>query len=136
MKQIIITLLLIISFLPLAQYSYAGTEVEITPPQIYIEGEGDSVLPTPSGTLKRDVTTVDVILDKILVPFINMLSNVFIGLAVVFLVFGGLQYVLAHGDEEKIKKSHRSIVWAVFGILLVMFSYTIVYILNYIFPTS
>ncbi len=47
-------------------------------------------------------------------------------LAVLFIVYGGFQYITAGADEERIRKARRTIRNALIGIVVVLFSYAIV----------
>ena len=51
----------------------------------------------------------------------------FIGIvAVIFLIFGGIQYASALGDEEKLDKAKRTIKYAIVGVVLASIAYLIV----------
>ena len=109
---------------------------EVTTPVFYEKpADGAGTLPTPTGSYsgKGGAIKPDDALDKIVIDLIDTVSNIFIGFSVLFIIVAGIQYVLAQGEEEKIKKAHRSIIWAAAGVLVVMLSYTIVYIINTIF---
>lgn len=133
MKKVIAIALLLLAIIP-AQPVYAAMEVSdegLASPDFYVPETGKKVLPTVGGEYS-DFYTVNSVFETI-ASMINMTSNVFIGFAVFFIVLAGLQYVLAQGDEEKIKQSHRSVMWAVGGIVLIMLSYAIVYVINTVF---
>ena len=103
---------------------------KITAPDIYSQKEGGAkVLPQK----EYDILGPEEALNEVVVGVINQVSNVFIGFSVLFIIVAGIQYVLAQGDEEKIKKAHKSIMWSVAGVILVMLSYTIIYIVNTLF---
>ncbi len=53
-------------------------------------------------------------------------------LALVMLVLAGVQMLTAYGDEEKITTAKKNATWAVAGLLLAIFSYAIVEVLNYL----
>ncbi len=108
-----------------------------TPPHIYApavdkDGQKIGTLPTPTGSYSN-IVTKEVALDETIVKIINQTSNVFIGFSVLFIIVAGIQYVLAQGDEEKIKKAHKSILWSALGVILVMLSYTIIFIISTVF---
>ena len=48
------------------------------------------------------------------------------GVAVIFVVFGGLQYVTAGSDETKTEEARQTITNAVIGIAIIAFSFTII----------
>ncbi len=131
MKKVIIISLLALMCIPFISPTLAINVGGESPPNFYEPEEGKKVLPTVQGEYS-DAYTVNQVFETI-ASMINMTSNVFIGFAVFFIVLAGLQYVLAQGDEEKIKQSHRSVMWAVGGIVLIMLSYAIIYVINTVF---
>jgi hypothetical protein len=65
--------------------------------------------------------------------FLNKLINILIGLtaaiAVVFIIFGGYQYMTAMGNEEQIKKGHKTMTWGMMGVMLALLSFAIVQVI-------
>jgi len=71
---------------------------------------------------------------------LNWLQNVFFkntlnkligwtaALSVVFLILGGYQYLTAIGNDEQIKKAHKTITWSLVGVILAMLAFAIVQI--------
>jgi len=57
--------------------------------------------------------------------FINGLTGIAAALAIFFIVFNGGGMMLAAGDTEKIKKARQGCIWALIGLLVIMFSYVI-----------
>ncbi len=47
-------------------------------------------------------------------------------LALVFLVYGGLNYIMSEGDKTKVESARRTIVYAIIGLLVAFFSFVIV----------
>ena len=47
-------------------------------------------------------------------------------LAVVFVVYGGIQYSLSMGEPAKVKQAKDTILYAVIGLVVVMISFTII----------
>lgn len=64
---------------------------------------------------------------------VNNIFNVVLALAgavaVAFIVWGGVQYTLSQGDTGKIKKAKDTLLYAIVGVIVVMFSFVI---LNYV----
>jgi hypothetical protein len=59
----------------------------------------------------------------------NILNTVFLvtgALATIIIIFGGLRYVLAFGSSEKIQQAKQTIIYAVVGLVVSVFAYTIV----------
>ena len=50
------------------------------------------------------------------------------GLAVVFLIIGGIQYVLSRGNEEAATAAKKTMTAAVFGLVIIIMAYAIVFI--------
>ena len=51
-------------------------------------------------------------------------------LCMLMIIWGGLNYTASVGDDEKIKKSKKTIHYAIWGILIIGFSYAIIKIVN------
>lgn len=55
------------------------------------------------------------------------------GLATVFLIYGGIQYALAAGDENQIQKAKRTMFWSVAGLIIALLARSVAqFILNII----
>lgn len=54
-------------------------------------------------------------------------------LAVVFIFYGGISFILSGGKEEKVKDAINTIRYAIIGLLIVIFSFTVVAIVGRIF---
>jgi len=48
------------------------------------------------------------------------------GLAVIALIYSGIMYFTAYGDEAKAKLAKRNSTWAIIGIVIIVLSYTLV----------
>lgn len=48
------------------------------------------------------------------------------GLAVLFLVVGGIYYIIAQGDPERVEKAKKTIKYAITGIVFILLSLVIV----------
>jgi hypothetical protein len=57
---------------------------------------------------------------------INYLLGITFGLAVLFIVIGGLRYIVSGGNEESAEKGKKTILNAVIGIIIVILSYIII----------
>ena len=47
-------------------------------------------------------------------------------LALIYIIWGGLQYMTAAGNEEQTKKAKTTITWAFIGLVLIIASYALV----------
>ncbi len=73
--------------------------------------------------------------DKDLLDFVYRVINLSIGLAglvaVVFLIYNGIRYILSAGDEGKVEKATKGITYAIIGLVICFVSVLIVnFILN------
>ena len=57
---------------------------------------------------------------------VNWLLSIAFGLAVLFLIIGGLRFILSGGNEESAEKAKNTVVNALIGIVLIILSYVIV----------
>lgn len=91
--------------------------------------------------LVRSVNAIDIILppnptpDENLLDFIYRMINLAIGMAgliaVVFLIYNGIQYILSAGEESKVEKATKGITYAIIGLVICFVSVLIVnFILN------
>ncbi|MFA6521233.1 MAG: pilin [Candidatus Gracilibacteria bacterium] len=53
--------------------------------------------------------------------------------AVVFIIIGGMQMILGVGNEEAIGKGKKTIIWAIFGLVIVILSVAMVNIVTNLF---
>jgi len=47
-------------------------------------------------------------------------------LALFYLVWGGILWMTSGGNSDKVKKGKDSIVWAIFGMAIIFFSYAVI----------
>lgn len=47
-------------------------------------------------------------------------------IAVAMLIIGGIRFMISRGDKDKVQKAKNTIVYAIIGLILVIFSYAIV----------
>lgn len=52
------------------------------------------------------------------------------GIAVLFVVIGGFQYILSAGNEENAKKGKQTVVNAIIGLVLIILSYVIITVIT------
>ena len=70
---------------------------------------------TPGTTVAAESSIVDLIL-----RIASMFMAVVAGVAVVALIFGGISYAMALGNDEKIQKAKRMIFWSIFGLVVAL----------------
>jgi hypothetical protein len=62
-----------------------------------------------------------------IVNFLLVLAG---SLAVIFLIVGGIRYIISSGSPDGIEKAKKTITYAIIGIIVIILSYIIVAILN------
>ncbi|MBN1494459.1 hypothetical protein JW911_01830 [Candidatus Peregrinibacteria bacterium] len=83
-----------------------------------------STLPGPQGT---DVRDANLYLQQSFLPSITMtVIRIAIPLAVVFLIFGAVQFLTAYGSDEKLNIAKKTITWSLVGLVISLLSYAIV----------
>ena len=65
----------------------------------------------------------------------DWLFYLLLGIAVVFIVIGGIYYTTAQGDPEKIKKAGQSILYALIGVIVASLAKGLVTLVQY-FPVE
>ncbi len=74
----------------------------------------------PGGVIKEQITNTAV------TNIFNFVLAIAGAIAVAFIVWGGVQYILSHGEPGHITKAKNTLLYAVIGLLVVMFSLVIV----------
>lgn len=87
-------------------------------------------LPGPTVTEQNDSSIRDILVNRILprvaITFIGFIA----GLALVFVIIGGVRFVTAYGNEESIDKAKKQVIYGLVGLMLAVLSYTIVSIVT------
>ena len=65
----------------------------------------------------------------------DWLYYILLGVAVLFIVLGGISYVTASGDPEKLKKAGQSILYALIGVIVASLAKGLVLLVQY-FPVE
>ena len=64
--------------------------------------------------------------DGTLSNVINTILYVAGVVAVAMLIFGGIRFMVSRGDKDKVQKAKNTVIYAIIGLILVIFSYAIV----------
>lgn len=67
---------------------------------------------------------------ELVAMIINILTGIGISLSVIYIMIAGIQYITSMGKEEKIKRARNSLVSAITGLIVVISSVTIVYVVG------
>jgi hypothetical protein len=73
---------------------------------------------------------------SLLIKIIKILLTFAGGIAVVFLMIGGFQYVMSRGNEEAMEKAKKGLTAAVIGLVLIVMAYAIVTMINTLLTKS
>lgn len=96
----------------------------------------------PDGTETTDLTKCGAIKNNLnsndLMGTLNTIINVVIGIigfvAVIVIIFGGVQYTTSAGDSGKVKKAKDTIMYGIIGLVVALMAYSIVnFILSNVF---
>lgn len=69
-------------------------------------------------------------LSAIIDSMINWLLGIATGMAILFLIVGGIYYVTARGNDSQIEQARKIINYAVLGLVVVGISYSIVKVID------
>lgn len=68
----------------------------------------------------------------LIIRIINVILSLVGALAVVFFIYGGLIWMTAGGNSEKIKKGRDILMWTILGLVIIFTSYVV---LNFVFQS-
>lgn len=68
------------------------------------------------------------VVDVFLPGVARWIAGFLAALAVIFLIYAGIQFLTAGGEEEKISEAIKTALYVVAGLLLTMFAYALVYL--------
>ena len=71
------------------------------------------------GSAKQD-------LPDIITTIINVMLFIAAALAVIMIIYGGIRYITAHGDEKQVKVAKDTIVYSVTGLIIAILAYALV----------
>ena len=74
-------------------------------------------IPQPLGS-----TTLEAIIGNVVRGILGVSG----ALALIMFIWGGLQWMIAQGEADKIKKAKGTIVWAILGMVIIFSAYAIV----------
>jgi len=74
---------------------------------------------------------------KLIGQIINSLLGIVGSLALLMFIWGGFQWMTAAGNDEKVSKGKRTLVWAALGMVVIFSSYALVsYLINNVIKPS
>lgn len=57
---------------------------------------------------------------------ITFVFGIFGAIAVIMVIYAGIQMIISQGNSEKVAQARRSIIYAIAGLVIIIFSWTIV----------
>ncbi len=79
-------------------------------------------------TIKNPIATSDfsVLVGNVLKWVLSVAGSI----ALLMLVAGGIMYITSAGDEQKVASSKKIITWTIIGLMVVLASYSIIFVLD------
>ena len=87
---------------------------------------GQVCIDNPLGNKVNDPTTGEPSFNVLIGQIINAVLGIVGSLALVMFIYGGLTWMLAAGNSEKVTKGKNILVWAAVGLIVIFSSYAIV----------
>lgn len=72
-------------------------------------------------------------LQRLLSFGINLLLTIVILLALFFLIFGGIKWLISQGDKKQVETAQKTITYAIIGLVIVLLSFFIINLIGYAF---
>jgi|SRR5690606_14364365 len=76
------------------------------------------------------------VIEVLLPGLARWIAGFLAALAVIFLIYAGILFLTAGGEEEKISEAIKTAVYALLGLILTMFAYVLVYLFLTLFNPS
>jgi hypothetical protein len=124
--KIIITILLLALTLPMAVgLTYAAGEENETKSQYIIPKP--NMLPGLTSEQQKEENAVKKHVGESVIPYVvNQIIGAAVILSFLFLIIGGIRYLLSYGEDEAIGSAKNTIIYALVGLIIALFSYAIV----------
>ncbi|MBU1017605.1 pilin [Patescibacteria group bacterium] len=81
---------------------------------------GIGCVEAPGGLVSSEVSVVELVL-----KIASVLMTIVAAAAVIMLIVAGIMYALSAGDEEKMQKAKRIILWSVIGLIVALIAHFI-----------
>ncbi len=82
------------------------------------------------GTINLDNPLTAESVPALINTIIKAILGIVGAIALLYLVLGGLTWLTSQGNSDKVKKGRETLIWAIFGLAMIFFSYAI---LDYVF---
>jgi succinate dehydrogenase/fumarate reductase cytochrome b subunit len=75
------------------------------------------------------------IVNAIMSNLVKVIFGFSAALAILFVIIGGLQMITSAGNGEKVEKAKKTLTYAIYGVIIVVLSYVILYFISNVFIT-
>jgi magnesium-transporting ATPase (P-type) len=116
-KKITLAILLAFNLLPIFSVSLANAQ-GITPPVTASEPE----------TIKNPIKSETFF--AVALHVMQYMLAAIAGIAVVFIMFGGVELMISQGNQEMVTRGKETIVWALLGLVAALFAFSLVAIVQ------
>lgn len=98
----------------------------VNPPKI----QKPDTLPGPSPITNTGVNHERYLITDLIPTLVRGAINLLAGITIIAIMYAGIQYLTAFGDDTKLENAKKNIIYAIIGLLIAIFSYTIVRIIS------
>lgn len=122
-KNLLLTGLSLVFLLSAANYSLAqgGT-------YNFASSSGLSTSANQAGYITTDASTIEDIIATIIYVLLGLVGVTFMG----FIMYGGITWMTAMGNEEKVKKANKILMASLFGLMITLSAYVLsFFLINY-----
>jgi len=125
MKKLIclLSILTFIFFIPIASYAQTGLGGAFGP------NSNLNTAASSSGYKIDDTNNINSIMGNVVLIVLGLLGTIFLA----FIIYGGVTWMLAEGNEQRVEKAGSIIRQAIIGLIIVVAAYAISYYLINIF---
>lgn len=106
-----------------------GTAIDnpcVVPPTI----PKPDTLPGPSTATDTGLNHERYLITDLIPTLIRGAINLLGGITIIAIMYAGIQYLTAFGDDTKLENAKKNLIYAIIGLMIAMFSYTIVRIIS------
>ncbi|MDP4007948.1 MAG: pilin [Candidatus Peregrinibacteria bacterium] len=87
-------------------------------------------LPGPSTATDTGLNHERYLITDLIPTLIRGAINLLGGITIIAIMYAGIQYLTAFGDDTKLEAAKKNLIYAIIGLMIAMFSYTIVRIIS------
>ncbi len=111
-----------------ASVSFGTLLMSVTATPVFADTIEPIIIKSP-----KSIGNIDVTPNELIAFIINAIIVIGIVLSLIFLLYGGVRWILSGGDKGKIDTARSTIVAAIVGLIIVILAYVIINAVLYIF---